>query len=439
MVYARRCLALLCLALAAPLFAAETPAPVPASMPGAAAAPAAEAAAPKIDLITFGPGSIYWERFGHNALLVRDPGSSRGRLYNYGMFDFGQKNFFLNFARGYMQYRLAVQSFPHALGSYAQESRWVYFQELDLPDDARRELATFLEWNAAPEHADYRYDYFRDNCSTRVRDAIDKASGGAIGRIAKGAPSGRSYRFEATRLIGPDRILALGMDLGMGSSADAPIDLWQQSFVPMVLMDVVRQVKLADADGSTRPLVSREGWLLQSDAWPEPAAPPPALLPLAAIGLACGLLLVLLDRARRYRAACWAFAFIAFFASLKAALGGLVLIASWSLTEHWAMWANRNLLLLDPLCLLLLPTWFRSAWSSWTPRRWQRRLALFIAAGATLSLPLLLLPGAQHNLPWIAAWLPTQLALAWAIWRRPVTSPAEVVRAAAHAGGSVVP
>ncbi|WP_051278392.1 lipoprotein N-acyltransferase Lnb domain-containing protein [Solimonas flava] len=405
-----RCLALLCLALAAPLFA-QAPA-------AAAAAPATvDETAPSIELITFGPGPIYWERFGHNAILVRQPGSSRGLLYNYGMFDFGQKNFFLNFARGYMQYRLAVQRFPQALDGYAQEARWVYFQSLDLPPEARRELAAFLAWNAEPEHAEYRYDYFIANCSTRVRDALDVATGGALKRQSEGLATQRSYRFEATRLIGPDLVLALGMDLGMGPAADRPIDLWQQSFVPMVLMDAVRKVQLSDADGRTHPLVSREGWLLQSDAWPEPAAPPAALLPLLAAGLAIGALLVLLDRARRRAPARWAFALLAFAISLTAAVGGLVLVAGWTLTEHWIMWANRNLLLLNPLCLLLLPAWIASARAGWRPRRWQRMLAVLIAAGAALSAPLLLLPGAQHNLPWIALWLPAQLALAWSLTR----------------------
>ncbi|WP_028079957.1 lipoprotein N-acyltransferase Lnb domain-containing protein [Solimonas soli] len=402
--FMRRCFALLCLAFVAPLHAQVPLAPA-----------AAEPPAPEIALISFGPGEIYWERFGHNAILVREPGSARGLLYNYGMFDFGQKNFFLNFARGRMQYRLAVQHFPGALAQYADEQRWVYFQELDLPEDARRELAAFLAWNALPENAEYRYDYFVANCSTRVRDALDRATGGVLKKQSAGVPTPRSYRYEATRLIGPDLILALGMDLGMGPAADAPIDLWQQSFVPMVLKDVVARTRLAGADGSTHALVKREGWLLQSEAWPEPAAPPRALLPLLAIGVFFAAVLLLLDRARRFRAARWTFAFLAFSSALKITLGGLVLLAGWTLTEHWIMWANRNLLLLDPLMLLLLPMWIMSARADWQPRRWQRVLTIAIAIGATLTVPLLLLPGAQQNLQWIALWLPVHLALAWAV------------------------
>lgn len=377
-----------------------------------------EPAAPMISLVTFGPGQTYWERFGHDAILVGDPANPDAQLYNYGMFDFNQENFFLNFARGRMNYRVAEQPFYDALRFYAAERRWVYLQQLDLDDAQRRELAAYLQWNVKPENAEYRYDYFISNCATRVRDALDKAGGGAIARASKNVPTDRSYRFEATRLIGPVWPLALLMDFGMGPRADASIDRWQQSFVPMVLMNVVDDAKLISADGATRPLVAHAVWVLRSDAWPEPAQPPDWLSLLAALGFAFGAVLVMLDRWRGRRVARWTFALLAIAFSLKAAVGGLVLIAGWALTEHWIMWANHNLLLLDPLLLLLIPCWWRAARADWQPRPWQRRLAALIAVAAALTIPLLVLPGAQHNGPWIAAFLPALAALAWVTWRR---------------------
>lgn len=377
------------------------------------------ASAPQISLVTFGPGETYWERFGHDAILVGDPADPHAVLYNYGIFDFTQKNFFLNFARGYMTYRIAAQPFYRALRYYAEEQRWAYLQQLDLDDAQRREIATFLAWNVRPENAEYRYDYFISNCATRVRDAIDRASGGALSAASKGVATGRTYRFEATRLIGPDWQLALAMDLGMGPRSDAPIDLWQQSFVPMVLKDAADKAVLSSADGATRPLVLHGTWLLRSDAWPELARPPRWTLPLTAVGLAFAALLWLLDRFRRFTAARWGFAFLATVTNIKAALGGLILLAGWTLTEHWGLWANRNMLLLSPLCLLLIPAWIASCRAHWRPRRWQRVVAVVIAAGATLTIPLLVLPGAQQNLPWIGLWLPVQLVLMWAMLRVP--------------------
>jgi hypothetical protein len=61
----------------------------------------------EVALITFGPGEEIWERFGHNAIEIRDHSSGQARWYNYGIFDFAQQNFFLNFARGLMTYRVA--------------------------------------------------------------------------------------------------------------------------------------------------------------------------------------------------------------------------------------------------------------------------------------------------------------------------------------------
>ncbi|NKF22833.1 Lnb N-terminal periplasmic domain-containing protein [Solimonas marina] len=379
-----------------------------------------EPVAPPVSLVTFGPGQTYWERFGHDALLVGDPANPDALLYNYGLFDFRQKNFFLNFARGKMMYRVAPEPFYYALRGYAAERRWVYLQRLDLDDAQRRELVDFLAWNVRPENAQYHYDYFISNCTTRVRDALDKASGGALSRAAKGVPTGRTYRFEATRLIAPDWPLSLAMDLGMGPSADKPLDLWAQAFVPMVLKDVAAKASVTAADGSSHPLVESGTWVLQSDAWPEPTHPPRWLLPLLAFGLVFAAVLWALDRARDHRAARWSFAILALGSSLVATVLGLVLVASWALTDHWAMWANRNLLLLDPLALLMIPAWCGAFRAAWRPRAWQRVVTIVVAAAATLSVPLLLLPGAQQNLPWIAALLPAHLVLAYALLRQPL-------------------
>src|SRR3546814_14892801 len=139
------------------------------------------------------------------------------------MFDFNQENFFLNFARGRMNYRIDVQPFYGSLRFYAAERRWVYLQQLDLDAAQRRELIAYLEWNARPENAEYRYDYFIANCATRVRDALDRASGGAIARASTGVASGRPYRFEATRPIGPVFPLALALAPLLGPAGVAPL------------------------------------------------------------------------------------------------------------------------------------------------------------------------------------------------------------------------
>ncbi len=378
---------------------------------------AAERPAPQIVLLTFAPGPVYWQRFGHNALLVRDIANGEDRVYNYGIFDFRQKNFFLNFARGRMQYRLAVEPLADTLAQYQYEGRWVQAQELDLDAAQRRELAAFLDWNARPENAEYHYDYFLSNCSTRVRDAIDRVTGGQLRSQLAGQSMPVSYRFEATRLMSPVPPLFLGMDAVVAARGDRPIDRWQQAFVPMVLMESVRTARLYSPDGSSRPLLRGELRVLEGGL-PEPKAPPSLLLPMAVAGLALAALLVLLSRFRTAAAARWSLSGLALALNLAAGLGSLVLLAVWFLTDHWIMWENRNLLLFSPLCLLLLPAWFGQFRAAAVAGPGARVLSLLLAAGAVLALLLLLLPGAQQNLHWIALWLPVHAAQAWILRRK---------------------
>ena len=367
----------------------------------------------RVSLLTFAPGSVYWQRFGHNAVLIENTVSGANAVYNYGMFDFFQKNFFLNFARGHMLYRLDVDTLDRTLRVYASEGRWVYRQVLDLDAAQRLRIAEFLDRNAQPEHAEYRYDYFRDNCSTRVRDSIDATLGGVLKQQMQAEKTTVSYRFEATRLVAPIPALMAGMDLIMGPAGDPALNVWQQSFVPEVFMQALRRTQIGG-----KPLVLQEGYLLADARAPVAPARPLNLLPLTLpLGLLLGIAVVLLAARRQQTWARLAFGGIAVTFWLLCTLGGVVMLAVWLLTAHWVMWANHNLLLLTPLAAALLPAAFGSFRRQWQPKIWQQRWSLALAATALLTLPLALLPGAQQHWQWIALFLPLHLGLALGLRR----------------------
>ncbi|HOV56525.1 MAG TPA: DUF4105 domain-containing protein [Rhodanobacteraceae bacterium] len=386
--------------------------------PAPAAAQAAPGSALSVSLLTFGPGEIYWERFGHNAIRIRDAASGSDVAYNYGIFDFGEDDFLLNFARGRMQYRIAADATAEDLALYAQEGRWIVEQALALTPAQRQALRDYLEWNLRPENARYRYDYFTANCSTRVRDALDRALGGALHAQLVAPSSGFTYRMHADRLMRPDLALMLGIDVGLGPLADRRLSFWDESFVPMLLMQRLREVRVPAADGTPVPLVQHET-LLASPRLAEPADFPPDLRwPCGALGLGLAALLLALARRRGRAAARGAFAFMALSTALLCGLGGLVLAALWGLTEHTSAWRNANLLLLDPLCLLLLPAWWRARRADWRPSRTTLRLAQAIALLAAAALCLRVLPWfVQDNRPWIALLLPLHFALLLALRR----------------------
>jgi len=373
-----------------------------------------------VSLITFGPGTEVWERFGHNAIMIHDRRTSTSRLYNYGIFDFDQKDFFLNFARGRMTYRMAVGDATEELPYYIEEGRWIVQQELALTPAQKSKLANFLDWNVRPENQQYRYNYFEANCSTKTRDALDMAADGAIRAQTISPSRGFTYRMDVMRVMRPDPLLMVGMDAGLGPYADRRLTYWNESFLPTELMRHMREVFAVDpTTGERHSLVARETRLNDSRI-PEPSETPPNWLWGAlAVGIALALLILALARARANAFARVTLATLGVVIDLVLGVGGLVLLALWFLTDHTSAWRNENLFLLDPLCLLLIPIWIGAFRRRWSPSPFARYTTLFIALIAGVAWFAKVFPWfIQDNKFWIALLLPVHVAFALAVWMR---------------------
>ncbi|WP_058835287.1 DUF4105 domain-containing protein [Luteimonas abyssi] len=366
----------------------------------------AAAAAPRIGVVTMLPGEIFFERFGHNAIVVDDPATASGPVsYNYGFFDLDEPDFVGNFVRGDMNYMLVALPLDQDLAYYREVGRGVSVQWLDLDPDEAASLAAFLAENARPENARYRYDYFLDNCSTRVRDALDGALDGLLHERLQGRSRGNTFRGDAVRLASPAPWMWLGFDIGLGPLADRPNALWEDAFVPMRLADALRGIRRADG----RPLVAEEVEWLPHRLAPEPTEAPRRWWPWALAGIAIGAGLVWLGRTRPRIAAGTALGFW----SLCTLLGATMLLI-WLGTDHRFGWQNQNLLLFNPLCMLLLPAaWRLSRGRAAGP--WWPPLRSALALCAVIALFLHWLPvQPQRNVHWIALMLPLHLAWLWA-------------------------
>jgi hypothetical protein len=371
-----------------------------------------------VALVTVGPGEVYWQRFGHNAILVRDHVGGADVLYNYGIFDFEEADFFLNFIRGRMRYSMVGGPPGPELAMYAAEGRWVDIQPLNLSPRQRVALRDLLRTNALPENAHYRYDYFVSNCSTKVRDAIDRATDGAVARALQPRSRGFSFRAHALRLTAPDLAVYLGIDLGLGPYTDRAISLWEEMFVPMVVAERLPEVHVTDDAGQSVPLAGARQRLV-AGSLPDPAdAPPTWWWRYGLAGLAVALALTWLLRQRR---ALWArsvFAALLLGLTLVAAVGGLFLIGVWAFTEHRSAWANQNLLLFNPLYVLLVPGALASVRRQWLPSRMNIAVTRIGVVCALLALILKFVPAwTQHNVGWLVFWLPIHFSLARAYTR----------------------
>jgi hypothetical protein len=360
----------------------------------------------EVSLITYGPGATYWERFGHDAIELRDSVSGEAIDFNYGVFDFNESNFFLNFARGHMHYLMDAGYSEPEQASYVQDGRSVTRQRLALNADQTAALRDFLLWNLRPENAGYNYDYYADNCTTRVRDALNQMLGGALKAQLTARAGSMTYRQQTARLMSAQPWLMLVMDLGLGPYADQPLNAWQESFLPMVLQAQLRDVHLDNG----QPLLLGEQLLSPNRLDVPPTTAPDLRLPLALAGLLIAALIIV---TRRW----WptGYALLGTLYLLAAGLVGVLLLVLWTLTAHHSAWANANLLLFNPLAFLLLPALWRSRRGLAASRFINGVLALQLLA-ALVAILLHLLPGVvQQNQPWLLLALPCWLALAWSL------------------------
>ena len=358
-------------------------------------------------LMTMGPGDAVWERFGHNAIGIRNARTGEDRVYNWGMFSMDDSGFILRFLRGRMRYWMASEDAALTVEVYRRYNRSVAIQELNLTAAQKTALYDFVRRNELPENRYYDYDYFRDNCSTRVRDALDVALGGVIGTRYKSQPTDMTYRDHARRLMQPDIWTYTGIDIGLGRPTDRPLSAWEEMFIPMSLQRLVREVVVTNGEGTEAPLVLREQVLFEATRSPVPDRPSSWTLYYLLAGL---LFAALILTTSLTRAAPVGTVITVVWCIVNGVLGSL-LVFLWVATAHTASYQNANLLTFNPVWLVLgVLVLARS--------RQARALAVALTGAAFAGLLLWLLPNKQDTARVLALALPVHTAAMLAIARR---------------------
>jgi hypothetical protein len=384
----------------------------------AAALPAQTGDSLSVYLLTIGQGDAIWERFGHNAVGIRDPRTNTNIVYNWGLFDFASPGFMQRFIRGEMTYWMAGTDAASEIAGYISRNREVVIQELNLSPAQRGALQEFVDWNAREENKYYRYDYFGDNCSTRVRDALDRVLGGAIRRATDTILTAQSYREEALRLMGRDLLASTGMDVGLGKPADKKMTGWEEMFIPMRLRDQLRDFRIADDSGRMVPLVAGERVIYRARRSPELPDEPNRAPIFLIVGTVIGALLLLTGR-RAWGPAAKTGAARSLGTTWGIVIGvvGMLLAFLQLGTQHvWAYW-NLNTLAYNPLWLLVamaLP-FARPGASAGLLARVGAAIsgALTVIALIIACIP----PLRQDSLAVLCLAAPANLAAAYIVWR----------------------
>jgi len=320
-------------------------------------------------ILTCNPGQAVYSMYGHTAIRVNDPAQGIDVVFNYGIFSFETPNFLYRFAKGQTDYLMMGQKFSSFLPEYVEDKRSVYEQFLNLSPEGKSQLFQALIENAKPEHRIYRYNFFIDNCATRVRDMIERNAGSPI-RFTDNHPN-ESYRELIKKFHHSFRWVDLGIDLLVGKKAEEPVSAYGQMFLPEYLMDQFANAKIT-IDGKTQPLVKETRTLLEF-----PNSKLKTDLPWPAIVFAVFFLIVTGITVRFYlqkKNTDW------LDYGLFALSGFAGLIIGWFtlFSEHPAMSPNYNLLWAFPPNLIFAGIWTIKKWRAIT------RNYLWLAGGVLI-------------------------------------------------------
>ena len=386
-----------------------------------------------IKLVTFGPGDDIYNYFGHNGIIVQDAESGEARLYNFGMFHFGM-DMLPNYMKGRLTFWVADTPVRATFAHYVEMNRSIQVQELNLTPEKRKFIADELARNTLPENRFYLYHHYFNNCSTRLRDLIDRAIGGQFKQALNG-PARMSYRQHTRRYAQTDPYTDFALVFWMNDQMEAPIKQWDELFLPAELEQQVARAQYVDAQGKRVPLVAATYAVFEARRPPIAEQPNREWPWTLAIGLGIGLAAWLTAQWSRRAPSAWPRRLL----GLQHALFGLVFgllgtlgFLMWTLTEHTVTYRNENQLLANPITLALFPLGLAMAFGSRRALSLARLAFYALAAGSLALLILKLLPNFdQDTLLPMSLLLPANLggALAHrALSQSPAASPAVEAR-----------
>lgn len=321
----------------------------------------------RISLLTCTPGEELYSTFGHSALRVIDSNSVSDMVFNYGTFNFEEKGFYVKFIRGKLLYCLSWSSFEDFKADYQFENRGITEQVLNFTGDEKLKIMAAIRENAREENRYYKYDFFLDNCTTRLRDLIEKDK---TPRPQLPAVMPHNFRFRQAIHQYLDQNKKdwskLGIDILLGAPCDAVMTTAQQEFLPDNLMIALDSTKNTSMVQSSQNLYQLNPQRITT-SWFTPLICFSALL----------LIFILISLAgERARVLINLLDGLLFF--FTGALG-ILLLFMWFGTDHSMTKTNYNLLWAFPTHIII--AFFMNSKKSWV-----KNYFLFTTLGMTLVL-----------------------------------------------------
>lgn len=303
----------------------------------AAATAQSDSSGLRVSLLTCSPGSELYSTFGHSALRIVDTAVGTDIVYNFGVFDFSDPDFYVKFVRGKLLYFLDQEAFPYFQYAYFVEGRRISEQVLRLDASRKRAIQAFLAENLRPENRYYKYDFLFDNCTTRLRDLILGQASSAIRTARVLDDTTTTFREQLHTYLYRNRQYwsALGIDILLGARIDRPMTNEQAMFLPDFLEKALDSSR--DAGGS---IVADKSVILESTTATDADEPwlPPTVLAFSVI-----LGLVVLLSFNRSIPATYILKTADRLLFIVTGAIGLLLVFMWTGTDHISCRDNLNL------------------------------------------------------------------------------------------------
>ncbi len=321
----------------------------------------------RISILTCGVGDELYSSFGHTGIRIKDASRGLDEVYNYGLFSFNDPDFYLKFTRGKLLYFVGKTSYRGFVEDYEYEERSVMEQELQLNEQQKSAILSFLKENLKPENASYKYDFLYDNCATRVRDIFPKTLGGAFrfGQVFEDDKK-ISFRSILNEYLRNSHWSRFGINIILGSKIDKDMSNEETMFLPDMLMTGLKTASL-----NNQPIAKPAEQLIKGA---DRSAPKPNAPMWAMIGLLVITLIIFFLKPFRGLKLTWSFILLL----LNGALGSL-LVFMWIGTDHQSCANNFNILWAFPINII-------GAFTIFKPKKWHIQYSLVAIILLMLSL-----------------------------------------------------
>lgn len=319
-----------------------------------------------ISVLTMGPGTNLNDSFGHSAFRITDPNQNIDVVYNYGVYNFDTPNFYLKFIKGQLMYQLDRTDFSLFFQHYSGQNRWIKEQVLDLTTKEKQEVFDFLQNNYLPENRNYIYDFFFENCATRIRDVLAGILKNKLVIDESFVSDINTFRQLIQKNVHWNSWGSFGMNLAIGAVVDRNASSWEHQFLPEYIFKALEKGQIKRSLGAKK-LVKKTSILNKNSA--KEKLEIFLISPFFVVSLLALIILgVTFKDYRNNSRNRW------MDSGLYALTGtiGIFLILLWFATDHFATQNNYNLLWAVPLSLFFVIEIAKK-----NPKYWLKKYIMF--------------------------------------------------------------